>query len=209
MLTIAQWFPRASQAHQAVLDLLTSGVSQQAMGAVVSPRPEGTPAVEAGSPSAGGPPDGAAEESAHALAGALGGATTSELPGLGPVIAAGALGKALVGAASGTAGEGDLSELGLSNEEVGTCAGWLGSGGALVVVRAESAQATVVRGVFRHAANPGLSNPGETAGPEAGHAESGDQAAPPGTSVGALTGGMVPGGWGAAGTDLIGPRDDG
>ena len=76
----------------------------------------------------------------------------------------------------------------------------LRDGGALLVVRADDLWDTIVCGVFRHNANPILREQEEPVGPTPGHDLAADAVGGPiSTSIGALTGGMIPGSWGEAG----------
>ena len=73
-------------------------------------------------------------------------------------------------------------------------------GGALLVVSSDDAWDTIVCGVFRHNANPILREQEELVGPTPGHELAAEEVGGPiSTSIGALTGGMIPGSWGEAG----------
>ena len=175
MTTLASWFADELQARQAVLDLLTGGIPRDQISAVVG----------AGQGSQAEPPDFVAallQPGAYAPA------------DLGPAIAAGPLAPALVGQSLSDA----LTSAGVPSDEARALSDGLRGGGALVAVLADGAHEQVVRGVFRHSANPALRAQEEPVGPRPS-----EQLAEPASgalsrSFGALTSGQVPGGFGDA-----------
>ena len=176
MTTLASWFADELQARQAVLDLLTGGIPRDQISAVVG----------AGQGSQAEPPDfvvALLQPGAYAPA------------DLGPAIAAGPLAPALVGQSLSDA----LTSAGVPSDEARALSDGLRGGGALVAVLADGAHEQVVRGVFRHSANPALRAQEELAGPrpleELGEAEASGTLS---RSFGAMTSGQVPGGWGDA-----------
>jgi hypothetical protein len=73
-------------------------------------------------------------------------------------------------------------------------------GGALLAVRSDDARDTLVQGVFRHHANPVLLAQEEPVGPiTEGELAADELGGSISTSIGALSGGSIPGSWGAAG----------
>ena len=199
MSTIASWFADVLQARQAVLDLLTAGVPRQDIGVLVG-------ADASGEAASGARP--------HDFVETLVGARRLALPEVGAVAVAGPPAAAL----DETGGAGDLRSalvaVGLPEAEAQAAAAALGRGAALVVARTDDARDSIVRGVFHHYADPALREHDETVGPIAERDPSPENLERPvSTSLGALTGGMVPGGWGPAGavfegTDEAGAGDE-
>jgi hypothetical protein len=205
MTTIAQWLPHVSQARQAMLDLLTSGVPQHAISVVFSPAPsQRLPAMS--DPSAADD-----DQIAYESMAALGGASTYDLPAGAAVTAIGPLAAAL-GQASGATAEARYSAalhaLGVSAAEAQSSAQQLSAGGALIAVRADPVWENIIDGVFRHAMNPSLNGPREIDGPDSRHDESDTQLEAPGAAIGGLAGGTIPGGWGNTGLDMQGLDDE-
>jgi hypothetical protein len=191
MSTIASWFASIAQAREAVLDLLTSGIPRQDISVIINA------SVGEGRDIPGGDrlPD---------FVEALASAATLALPDGGSVVVAGPLAAALVPNSAATAGNelrGGLIAVGVAEEQAQIYAEQLCHGGALVVVRSDDRWDTIVCGVFRHHTNPVLSEQEELAGPTPGPELAAEElGGPVSTSIGALTGGTIPGGWGEAGT---------
>jgi hypothetical protein len=187
MSTNATWFASVEQARLAVLDLLTSGVPRQDISVVIG-------ASNGEQAQTGGDSDARHFVAALMSPGAL------TLPKLGSVVVGGPLADALAPANAGTA-EGDLHgalvRIGIPADQAGTYAEELRHDGALIAVRSDDSFDTIVLGVFRHNADPSLREQEELVGPTSDGELLADE--PPSTSIGALTEGMVPGGWGAAG----------
>lgn len=205
MSTTASWFAGVTQARQAVLDLLTSGIPRQDISVVIH-----TGGGEQDEP-ARTQPQLVAGEDREAVTGrhlpdfveALAGVTTLTLPESGPVVAAGPLADALVSTkAGGTDGglQRGLVDVGVAEAQAHIYVEQLRDGGALLVVRSDDRWDTIVYGVFRHNANPILRKQEELVGPMPGRELAADEVGGTiSTSIGALTGGMIPGGWGEAG----------
>lgn len=176
MTTLASWFADELQARQAVLDLLTGGIPRDQISAVVG----------AAQGAQADPPDFVAallEPGAYAPA------------DVGPAIAAGPLAPALAGQSLSDA----LAGAGVPADEAQALSEGLRGGGALVAVLAEGPHEQVVRGVFRHSANPALRAQEEPVGPRALEDLGGtEQAGTLSRSFGAMTSGQVPGGFGDA-----------
>ncbi len=213
MITIAQWLPHVGQARQAMLDLLTSGVPRHEISIVFSPERGDQLVPTEGELLTNARDTSSADEDqlAYESIAALDNASTHRLPAGAVVTAIGPLADAL-GQANGETAEAFFSAalgmLGVSAAEAQAYARQLSTGGALVAVRADPIWETIVHGVFRHATNPSLNGPQETEGPDAGRQEADSQRESPGTSIGGLTSGAIPGGWGTAGLDLEGLGDD-
>jgi hypothetical protein len=209
MSTLVGWFADVLLARQAVLDLLTSGVARHAVSVVVSS--SGFAPADA-QPTQAQAEDQRGHEVTEAatqrdVVHALGGATTLTLPDVGSVIAAGPLAARLAEQAQDGL-EGVLRGLGIAEEEARMCAGALNHGGALVATQADDSWDTIVRGVFRHSVNPALRAQEERVGPvPTRELATTDAGGPVSTSVGALTSGTVPAGWGPAGKRVADPGD--
>ena len=206
MSTIASWFADLSQARQAVLDLLTAGTPRQDIGVVVGVAPAEQERFDdrVNRDAVGG-------RHAHDFVETLMGARRLALQDIGPVAVAGPLVDALAGDGVETAA-GDLRSalfaMGLPETDLQTAAEMLSRGGALLVVRSDDARDSIVRGVFHHYADPAWQEHDETGGPVPARDLPPDHVERPvSTSIGALTGGMVPGGWGAAG-EIFEGRDE-
>ena len=175
MTTLASWFADELQARQAVLDLLTGGIPRDQISAVAG-------AAQGGQAD---PPD---------FVAALLEPGAYDPADIGPAVAAGPLAPALAGQSLGDA----LVGAGVPPEDAHTLIEGLRGGGALVAVLADAVHEQVVRGVFRHSANPALRAQEEPVGPRPS-----EQLAEPASgalsrSFGALTSGQVPGGFGDA-----------
>jgi hypothetical protein len=205
MPTMLNWFANVAQARQAVLDLLTSGIPRQDISVVInaSLAEQQTAARTLSQANAG-------EE--HGVPGgihtgdfveALAGASALALSDIGPVVAAGPLADALVSIGAGTGGGGLCSALiavGITEEQARVHVEQLRHGGALLAVRSDGSWDTIVSGVFRHNADPSLHEQEEAVGPIPGDELAADEVGGTiSTSIGALTGGMIPGNWGEAG----------
>ena len=82
-------------------------------------------------------------------------------------------------------------------------------GGALLAVQSDSSRDTIICGVFGHNADPSLSEQEEPVGSTPASELAADEVGGPvSTSIGALTGGMVPGSWGEAGDVFEEPLED-
>ncbi|MDP9314798.1 MAG: hypothetical protein M3R24_28645 [Chloroflexota bacterium] len=207
MSTIVGWFASVSQARQAMLDLITSGIPRQNISVVIGTANSERTQSAGVEPQTGTAEDNDAEERirpsdfVHSLADA----TTLTLPDIGPVVAGGHLVTALTEHNSGTANGGlgsALMHIGVPEDQARTYVAELRRGGGLVAVRSDDAWESIVHGVFRHSANPWLREQEERDGPTpARELESEGDAGPISTSIGALTSGMVSGSWGA--TDAV------
>ena len=182
MSTLVNWFANVTQAREAVLDLLTSGIPREDISVVINASGEDQP---------------------HDFVGALPGAGTLTLPDIGSVVAAGPLADALVSTGDQSPGDGldsALVALGVTEELAQIYAEQLRHGGTLLVVQSDSSRDTIVSGVFRHNANPAFDEQEERVGSTPVSELAADEVGGPiSTSIGALTGGMVPGDWGEAG----------
>lgn len=177
MTTLACWFSDERQARQAVLDLLTGGIPRDQISAVVR-----------------APDDGEAADAPDFVAALIDPVSRSPAD-TGPVLVSGPLGMALADAGLGDA----LARAGVPADEARAQSQALRGGGALVAVQASGVHGEVVVGVFRHSANPELRAQEEHVGPRSLDELAGaPEAGPISTSIGAMTGGLVPGGWGAA-----------
>jgi len=201
MAMIVGWFPSVADVREAVLDLLTSGVPRPQLSIVMNDfhgERIATEPVEA-------PTDAEALVEEHGLpdfVAALADAGPLTLADSGPVIAAGPLAKELAA--------GDAQRLqtvliahGIAADHAELYASDLRQGGAVLVVESDGTWDTIVQGVFRRATNPALRAQAEPQGPtpeEQGLSEEGATTAT--SAVGALSGGLVAGGWGEAGMDL-------
>lgn len=175
MTTLASWFADELQARQAVLDLLTGGIPRDQISVVAG-------AAQGGQAD---PPDFVAallEPGAYAPA------------DIGPALAAGPLAPTLAGQSLGDA----LVAAGVPSEDTQALIEGLRGGGALVAVLADAVHEQVVRGVFRHSANPALRAQEESVGPRPLEELAEREAGTLSRSFGALTSGQVPGGWGDA-----------
>jgi hypothetical protein len=202
------WFASVTQARQAVLDLLTSGISRQDISVIISAtldEPDGAARVQS-QVDAGVDHDTVGGRHPHDFIEVLADAGTLMLSDTGPVVAAGPLADALVSRSGGTAGGslgGALIAVGIAEEQARMYAEQLRHGGALLSVRSDGSRDTIVCGVFRHNADPSLREQEELAGPTPARELAPDEVGGPiSTSIGALTGGMIPGNWGAAGAIL-------
>jgi hypothetical protein len=205
MSTMVSWFASVTQARQAVLDLLTSGIPRQDISVIISAAlDEPDRASRAQSQlDAGEDHDTVGAGHPHDFVEALADAGTLMLSDSGPVLAAGPLADALVsrrgGAAGGSLGSA-LIAVGITEEQARMYAEQLRHGGALVAVRSDGSRDTIIYGVFRHNADPSLREQEELVGPTPARELAVDEVGGPiSTSIGALTGGMIPGSWGAAG----------
>jgi hypothetical protein len=186
MATIACWFESLAPAREAVLDLLTSGFPQEDISVIIGAQHDAPADGDTGAGSR--PPD---------FVESLAGAGTLALSDLGPVIAAGPLAGALAG---GSSLSDALADAGLANEHAETYAEKLRRGEVLIAARSAAAWDAIARGVFHHNADPTLRAHEEPAGPTSeSNLLAADVGGPVSTSIGALSGGMVPGDWGAAG----------
>lgn len=206
MSTIAGVFRDLTLARQAVLDLLTAGVPREDIGAAIAIAIAGAGQARAvaAQPPSDFQEDGAAlpANRSRDLVEALVGARELTLPGVGGVVAAGPLAEAL-GAAGG------LAAAGMPEDVARAYADELARGAAMILVRADDAWDVIVRGVFHHSEEPSLRAYEETAGPVDERALATPDVGPPvSSSLGALSGGMLPGGWGAAGETIEGLPDD-
>jgi hypothetical protein len=120
----------------------------------------------------------------------------------GPVIAAGPLVKELA-AGAGQSLHQVLIARGVAPDHAELYSADLRRGGALLMVESDGTWDTIVQGVFRHATDPALRAQAEPEGPAPEEwAEVEGEPSTASSAVGALTGGLVPGGWGDAGVDL-------
>jgi hypothetical protein len=200
MPTMVNWFASTTQAREAVLDLLTSGVPREDISVIVNAAlGEQASAAHNQSQVDGGEKGSQSPDFVKALPGA--GALT--LQDIGSVVAAGPLADALISTGDGTPGGGLSSALvavGVAEEQARMYVEQLRHGGALLAVQSDSSWDTIVYGVFRHNADPSLSEQEEPVGSTPESELTADEVGGPvSTSIGALTGGMVPGGWGEAG----------
>ena len=205
MSTMVCWFASVAQARDAVLDLLTSGIPRQDIGVVIS-APLGEQDGAARSQSqidAGDTRDVLGDSQPRDFVEALAGADTFTPPDVGRVVAAGPLADVLVSSSDGTAGGGlvrALIAIGIAGEQAQKSTEQLHNGGALVAVLSDDSWDTVVSGVFRHNADPTLREQEELVGPGPGREATAEEDGEPlSASIGALTGGTIPGSWGAAG----------
>jgi hypothetical protein len=199
MSIIANWFPSVTQAREAMLDLLTSGVPREDISAIINAAlDEQARAARIQSQVDGG------EKGSHSFdfVKVLPGASTLTLQDIGSVVAAGPLADALISTGDGTPGGGLSSALvavGVAEEQARMYAEQLRHGGALLAVQSDSSWDTIICGVFRHNADPALSEQEEPVGSTPASELAADEVGGPiSTSIGALTGGMIPGGWGEA-----------
>jgi hypothetical protein len=181
MTTTVTWFPDVTLARSAVLDLVTGGVPRDDISVLI-------PATEPGTETAEVPPFAASLLDPQSLT----------LPGMGAVAAAGPLAQMLASAATDG---GDLQSVvaatGAPANQVASVLTKLQNGGALLAVRNNPAHDLIVQGVLRHTLDPDALAQVEQVGPapddEAVPAEPGG---PISRSVGAMTGGAIPGSWG-------------
>jgi hypothetical protein len=182
MSTLVNWFADVTQAREAVLDLLTSGIPREDISVVINA---------------------SGDDHSHDFLGALPGAGTLTIPEIGSVVAAGPLADALASTDGSTTGGGLASALvavGIAEEQARLYAEQLRRGGALLAVRSDSSWDTIVCGVFRHNANPSFDEQEELVGSTPENELAADEVGGPiSTSIGALTGGTIPGDWGEAG----------
>jgi hypothetical protein len=199
MATIVGWFPSVAHVREAVLDLLTSGVPRPQLSILMNDF-HGEP-TEPMQPQA----DAEAAVEEHGLpdfVAALADAGPLTLADSGPVIAAGPLVKQLAGSGDQSLHSALIAH-GIAADHAELFATDLRRGGALLVVESDGTWDTIVQGVFRHASNPRLRAQAEPEGPAPEEwAESERESSGATSAVGALTGGLVPGGWGEAGADL-------
>lgn len=191
MATIVGWFPSVADVRDAVLDLLTSGVPRPNLSIIMNGEPEP-------------PADAEAAVQDHGLPDFVAGLADAgplTLSDAGPVIAAGRLAAEL--AAGDTSLQRALLAHGIAADHAGLYAAELRRGGALLLVESDDTWDTIIEGVFRHASNPALRAQAEPEGPAPEDLAQNERGATAdATAVGALTGGLVPGGWGNAGVDL-------
>jgi hypothetical protein len=186
-----------------VLDLLTSGVPREDISVFINASgPEEAAGIQL---QVDAVEDRSAIEGSHPLdfVKALPGAGDLTLPDIGSVVAAGPLADALIstnGGASGGGLDSALLAVGIAEEQARMYAEQLRRGGTLVAVQSDSSWDTIVCGVFRHNADPSLDEQEELVGTTPENELAADEVGGPvSTSIGALTGGMIPGGWGEAG----------
>jgi hypothetical protein len=201
MATIVGWFPSVAPVRDAVLDLLTSGVPRPRLSIIMNAfqgEPAPTGAVEP-------PADAEAAVEAQGLpdfVAALADAGPLTLADAGPVLAAGPIAGELAAGADRSLHDALVAH-GIAADHADLYAADLRRGGALLLVESDDTWDTIVEGVFRHANNPALRAQAEPEGPAPEDLAQNEYGATTGTSaVGALTGGLVPGGWGDAGVDL-------
>ena len=161
--TLIGVFADRAQADRAVEDLQRAGFGDQEIGYAAHGRADGdgthagtTPAMDLG----GETGDQAADEFKGAAAGAavggvFGAAAALLIPGIGPVLAGGILGSALLGAGAGAAAGGlmgALTEMGVSEDEARYYDREFQAGGTIVAVKAGSRYREAAAILERHGA---------------------------------------------------------
>lgn len=207
MSTIVGWFASVSQARQAMLDLLTSGVPRQNISVVIGTSNHDRTQSARVQPQTDTEADTDGAELIHSsdFVHSLADATTLTLPDVGPIVAGGLLVTALTEDHRGAADGGlctALMHVGVPADQARTYVAELRRGGGLVAVQCDDSWESIVHGVFRHSANPWLREQEERDGPTpVRELEAEGDSGPISTSIGALTSGLVPGSWGA--TDAV------
>lgn len=207
MSTIGSWFASVHQSRQAMLDLLTSGLPRQNISVVIGAgvnAPRHSDSVES-SPGTNADHDSLASIRASDFVQSLQHAGTLTIPDIGLIVAAGPLADALNETSGGTTDGrlyAALVRIGVPPDQAQMYEAELRRGGALVAVQCDDIWESIVRGVFRHSADPSLREQEERVGPTPGReVEADPNGGPVSTSIGALTAGTVPGSWGA--TDAV------
>lgn len=179
MTTTVTWFPDVTQARSAVLDLVTGGVPRDDISVLI-------PATKPGAETAEVPPFAASLMDPQSLT----------LPGMGAVAAAGPLAQMLASAAGGDL-QSIVAATGAPANQVTSVMTKLQNGGALLAVRNDPAHDLIVQGVLRHTLDPEALAEAEQVGPAPDdEAVASEPGGPISRSVGALTEGAIPGGWG-------------
>jgi hypothetical protein len=204
MSTMVGWFASVSQARAAVLDLISGGVPRPNISVITgSSHPELADASSLQPQlSVGDDETVAANDSPHDFIASLFGATTLTLPDIGAVVTAGPLADTLRDATGDVADGGlrhALMGIGTPPDQANLYAEKLRQGGAVLAVQVDNALDDIVHGVFRHSIEPSLREPEEPTGPTPSDELAVDDTGQPfSTSIGALSAGLVPGGWGPA-----------